>query len=193
MKKNKDKVLIVNEKLELARAVIQAEFSKTYVRSGLREALMSYVLNASLDFDYAVTLTFSDRYGRYGKKHVINEQEARNIGRYFCSLFNEAMGFNNYRQKVGKDKAQKIMMFAVLEQGSIDKRWHYHAIFALGGKVLSIKLLEDELFGCWKRAGGGKVNDLQEIYNTAGWLDYITKEIKTNSAEAVNWDMTHIY
>ena len=201
--KSNNKKIGAQLRLKKLRAAQKLQLHRTYLRTGLRGALIHFVTGASVTFNYAATLTFEPtkklKYrqncdgtkSKYYESTGISKNLALKRGRRFCSRFNEVMGFNNYRKKVPYDMAMQLAMFAVLEHGGVNGGWHYHIMFAEAD--LNKMLVAARLMDSWQNAGGGKIYDLQDIYDVHGWTDYITKEVSAGNTDAVDWDITHIY
>jgi len=142
--------------------------------------------DANCDFDTAVTLTF-----RTDPETV--EQASSDFG-YFLNKLNDACFRNNWSRRALHDPRARIAVIPIIENGFGTKRLHYHCVFARPTHMRHDKFqLLIEL--CWDetRNGGVMRNDIQKVYDSLGFMDYITKELRADNFDNLDEKNTHIY
>ena len=141
----------------------------------LKPSLRKYLANYSKAHDAAVTLTLKQQ-DTSGK---LDENEAQINLRHFLNRLNKK-AFGNASVRFNK----RIEVIPVLET-SYSGRLHYH--LSMKNPFPSIAELEQAVLDCWNKTRWGyQVNDIQEVYNAEGWINYITKQSGSD-----HWDISN--
>ena len=171
------------DKTKLAQLV-----SRFSIKSPLKAVLINYIGNAQADFNYFATLTY--------KKNIKSDEEVLKHGRYFVNLFNTAMGNKGFYKRVEHDKTAQAPLISVVEGDGFIKRFHYHLILHkpdnLSHREFTMRV-KWSWYSATDKMGSMIISDFKPIYDYAGLINYLTKEITTNNIDALNLSATHIY
>jgi len=145
-----------------------------------------WISDATCEFDTAVTLTFR------------NDPETADFAcqqfTYFLNKLNDACFGNNWSRRAMHNPRARIAVLPIIENGFGTKRLHYHCLFARPTHIshdkfqLLIKLCWDET-----RNGGHMRNDVQKVYDSLGFMGYMTKELRVDNFDKLDEKNTHIY
>jgi hypothetical protein len=152
----------------------------------IRDALISFFTESSVEWTHAYTGTF--------QSVVKRKSDAEKYVRKFSNSLNTLCGLPNANRKAKKDMTKRLPMMTVIEGGSNGIHLHCHFLLATP-KGMTNEEFEECIRQAWKQTGNGSrfFNELKPLSDTAGWVDYIAKEVTSESTDAVNWQCTHVY
>lgn len=152
----------------------------------IAKEFQKWVVNAGCVLDTAVTLTF--------RIDPETTDRACQQFTYFMNKLNDACFGNNWSRRAVHDPRARIAVLPIIENGFGTKRLHYHCLFARPTHISNDKFqLLIEL--CWDetRNGGDMRNDVQKVYDSLGFLGYMTKELRIDDFDKFDEKNTHIY
>ncbi|MCJ8293333.1 MAG: hypothetical protein MJK15_02910 [Colwellia sp.] len=158
------------------------------LKSPLKAKIINYIGNAQADFNYFSTMTY--------KENIKRDEDLLKHGRYFANHFNTAMGHKGFYKRVMHDVTAQAPLISIVEGDGFITRFHYHFILHKPDNV-SHDEFATRVKWCWYKAtdkmGSMLISDFKPIYDSAGLINYLTKEVTTNDIDALNLSATHIY
>ena len=150
------------------------------------ELILEWTRNSSCEFDTAVDLTF-----RHDPKTI---EFASKQFRHFMYKLNDACMGNNWSRRANIDPSKRLPVVPIIESGFDKKRLHYHCLFARP-KQIDIDFFRLKVDLCWSMTytGSWNHNMTRDIYNYAGLVDYVTKELSTKHTQKLDAENLHIY
>lgn len=152
----------------------------------IQSALEQFFIESGIEWTHAYTGTF---------QHVVEKKsDAEKYARKFSNSLNTLCGLPNANRRAKKDLTLRLPMLTVIEGGSFGIHLHCHFLLAKP-KNMTDSEFEKLIKLAWRKTSNGSIlfNDLKPLSDTAGWVDYITKEVTSESTDAVNWQCTHVY
>jgi hypothetical protein len=90
-------------------------------------------------------------------------------------------------------KGQTVLVLPFLEGQKRGDRLHYHLQIGNLPTDITTAAFTQALTDAWNHTDfGDKQIDVQELYGTQHWLNYITKEIGAQDTDCVDWDNVRI-
>jgi hypothetical protein len=145
-----------------------------------REAVRGW-LNAT-EWDVAATLTFSK------ETHDIT---AKRLMRLYVGRMNRLIFKNAVKNNRGKKRVELVI---VEENNSIGTNLHFHLAIKMPKELGNdYELFTQFLAQLWKEhCGKNFMTRIKAIYDSKGWIDYITKGIKSDNCDTINLFSSHI-
>jgi hypothetical protein len=141
-----------------------------------REAVIDWCRDQQ--WDYAFTFTFPSEATKEHRKKTMR-------------LFWNKMDRKYYGHSVGRFGV-RIKRLSMIEGRESDNNWHYHAAVASPtGKPSTLFLIR--AMSTWNSLWfAGDQEEYEEIYDSRGWLTYITKNITNTNTDAIDAFTTHL-
>ena len=152
----------------------------------IAKEFQQWISNAACDFDTAVTLTF--------RNDPETTDHACQQFTYFMNKLNDACFGNNWSRRAKHDPRARIAVLPIIENGFGTKRLHYHCLFERPAHISHDKF-QLLIYLCWDetRNGGNIRNDVQMVYDSLGFMGYMTKELRVNDFDKLDEKNIHIY
>lgn len=154
----------------------------------LKVAVMKWLCDATVEFNYFVTLTYN--------VDVTDRVKVEQHGKFFMDRYNIAMGFKKHKARGKYDKTKKAQIVSIIEGDGKFRRFHYH-FFLCKPETMSLSDFQILVKMCWFKAscnqGGMLKSDFRPITCFVGLTNYLSKEVTAHDLDAVNLEATHIY
>lgn len=152
----------------------------------MQGALEQFFMESGIEWSHAFTGTFQHKVERKSKAEMYT--------RKFSNSLNTLCGFPNANRRAKKDPTLRLPMLTVIEGGQFGIHLHCHFLLAKPKNMTNAEF-ENLIKIAWRKIGNASIlfNDIKPLSNTAGWVDYITKEVTSESTDAINWQYTHVY
>jgi hypothetical protein len=129
------------------------------------------------DWDVAATFTFPA---------YVTESQARKIFKHFWNKIDKRI-YGNAARKHNK-RVQRLSFIEGIENGNV----HYHVIAKTPDRFDYKMFRQILLLQFEELSGAGSHNEVKRTTDENGWLGYISKGIKTFSADALDVFTSHI-
>ena len=152
----------------------------------IAKEIEQWISDATCEFDTAVTLTF-----RIDPETV---EQASSDFCHFLNKLNDACFGNNWSRRAKHDPTARIAVVPIIENGFGTKRLHYHCVFSRPAHISHDKF-RLMIALCWNEArnGGNTRNDIQQVYDSSGFVGYMTKELRVDNFDKLDAKNIHIY
>jgi len=137
---------------------------------------VKYALTLTLKGSDTICTPYANGYGIYKRKALLDEDKLVSSIRYFNAVLTRSL-FGNHARHPNKQHWAKPLAVYSIEGRNIHKRIHIHA--AVGNvPERHQEHFESMIKTAWQRCDFAyRDNKIVEVYDAAGWYEYITKEI----------------
>ncbi|WNC72496.1 hypothetical protein RGQ13_00555 [Thalassotalea psychrophila] len=165
---------------------IKHKFRKN--RTPLSQALVYFFLDNDIEWTHAFTGTF--KYSKKNKDAVTKELDR------FTNELHSRCRMSKWKRRSKRFPKERLPMVSVVEGDGDLIHIHCHFLLAKPENIIIsndsfAKLIVD----AWNKVPTTSClfNDVKPLHNTLGWADYISKEVTTDDASAINWQFTHLF
>ena len=137
---------------------------------------VQFAVNLTLKESATICTPYANGYGVYKRKEKLDEDKLVSSIRYFNALLTRSLFGNKARHPNKQDWAKPLAVYSVEGRNTV-KRLHIHA--AVG----NVPEQHREIFpllakSAWQRCDfSHRDMKIVEVYDAAGWYEYITKQI----------------